>query len=180
MTRNLIFLALLSAVSAFNPSTLPGVSKPMGYFDPLGLARDKTEIGFNKIRESEIKHGRVAMLGSLGLLVEKYFHPLIPGNLGSPIYFWQIVENRYPLLIAMIVFGIGMTELYSIPKSWEQTSMNGIADLRADYVPGFLAWNIVTDEDELRDLQTKELNNGRLAMIASLMIVLQEYIQTTP
>jgi hypothetical protein len=177
--RVLLTLAVLGAAGAFNPAGLPGVSGPLGYFDPLGMAAGKTETEFKKIRECEIKHGRVAMLGSMGLLAERYFHPLIPGELGEPIYYWQIVSERYPALLAAIVAGIAAAELYSIPKSWELTSKNGIADLRSDYVPGFLGWSTVRGEDELLELQTKELNNGRLAMIASLIIVLRQYIDAS-
>jgi len=34
---------------------------PFGYFDPLGLAPDN-EKDYKKFRESELKHGRIAMM----------------------------------------------------------------------------------------------------------------------
>lgn len=39
-----------------------GVSAPFGFFDPLGFYKDKTIRQKKKLRESEVKHGRVAML----------------------------------------------------------------------------------------------------------------------
>lgn len=41
---------------------LPGAVAPFGYFDPLSLSKGKTEGECRKIRESELKHGRVAMV----------------------------------------------------------------------------------------------------------------------
>ena len=77
------------APPAFNVKDLPGISGPLGFFDPLGvlplcipcaalcLCRDgcrapagfSTDASEGKIkfyREVELKHGRVAMLASLG------------------------------------------------------------------------------------------------------------------
>ena len=41
---------------------------PFGFFDPLGLAPPDKE-NFAKYRESEIKHGRIAMLAVLGVII---------------------------------------------------------------------------------------------------------------
>ena len=41
---------------------------PFGFFDPLGLTPPDKE-NFSKYRESEIKHGRIAMLAVLGVFV---------------------------------------------------------------------------------------------------------------
>ena len=169
---------LFVGVHSFHPETLPGVSKPLGFFDPLNLAKGKTEIEFKKWQENEIKHSRVAMLATVGLLVQKQFHPVISGEIGESIYHWQIIANKYPSLTAAIIFIIASFELYSIPKSWQMTSVNGIADLNEDYTPGNLLFNFIKDEEKLKDLQTKEINNGRLAMIASIIIILQQYFNT--
>lgn len=173
------FLSLLAAcllpfVHSFNPINAPGVSKPLNFFDPLGFSRDKTEIQFNKLQENEIKHGRVAMLSTLGLLTQKYYHPVVDGVLGSPIYHWQIVNQKYPYLTTAIVALIGLIELASIPNSWDMTSTSGIADLRKDYIPGNLAINLIDDDATFKEYRTKELNHGRLAMLATAIIILQE------
>merc|ERR1719469_933600 len=49
----------------------------MGYFDPLGLLKagpyGSTEDNFRRYREVEIKHGRVAMLATVGMLVQQNY-----------------------------------------------------------------------------------------------------------
>merc|ERR1712141_916727 len=46
-----------------------GVQAPVGYWDPLGLGKDGDAEVFRRRRESEIKHGRIAMIASLGYMV---------------------------------------------------------------------------------------------------------------
>lgn len=51
-------------------STLPGAPFPGGkVWDPVGLADGADPSDIKKWREAEIKHGRVAMLASVGVLV---------------------------------------------------------------------------------------------------------------
>lgn len=51
-------------------STLPGAPFPGGeVWDPVGLADGADPTDIKKWREAEIKHGRVAMLASVGVLV---------------------------------------------------------------------------------------------------------------
>lgn len=54
--------------------TLPGISQPFPeMFDPLNLLNNATSIQeVRRWRESEITHGRVAMLASVGWLVGEY------------------------------------------------------------------------------------------------------------
>ncbi|CAE8609798.1 unnamed protein product, partial [Polarella glacialis] len=49
---------------------------PVGFWDPLGLAADKNEATFERRRQTEIKHGRIAMLATMG-----YITPEITGKL---------------------------------------------------------------------------------------------------
>ena len=51
--------------TVFDPKGEAGVTAPFGFFDPLALCPD-TEKEFIKFRESELKHGRVAMLAFAG------------------------------------------------------------------------------------------------------------------
>ena len=61
-----------------NPTGLTsGVIGPTGYFDPLGLAAGKDAATLRQYREAEIKHGRVCMLASVGLL-SQVFTVLMP------------------------------------------------------------------------------------------------------
>merc|ERR1719221_163956 len=69
-------------------SLAAGITSPVGFFDPLGLATADTMTGGKLLfyREVELKHGRVAMLASLGILVGEQFHPLFGGNIDVPSY----------------------------------------------------------------------------------------------
>merc|ERR1739845_77860 len=46
-----------------------GVQAPVGYWDPLGLGKDGDADVFRRRRVSEIKHGRIAMISTIGYLV---------------------------------------------------------------------------------------------------------------
>lgn len=51
-------------------ATLPGAPFPDGaVWDPVGLSDRANPEDIKKWREAEIKHGRVAMLASVGVLV---------------------------------------------------------------------------------------------------------------
>merc|ERR1719205_446471 len=55
-----------------------GVQSPVGFWDPLGLAADGNVERFKRRRETEIKHGRIAMLATIG-----YMTPEISGKFGG-------------------------------------------------------------------------------------------------
>ena len=62
----------IAAAPAFNPKDEPGVTAPFGFFDPLSLCPDDAR-SFYKIREAELKHGRVAMLAFAGFFAGEVF-----------------------------------------------------------------------------------------------------------
>ena len=172
----------LGMASAFQPFLQPGVSKPLGFFDPLGLSSGKTENEFKKFQEAEVKHGRVAMLASLGLLIQEKFHPLISGTeIGNPIYHYQVASEQLPFLTPLLLTSIGLVEAQTIVKGWKKTGFqNGIADLKSNYIPGDLGLNPLTLTDEqFHDMRTKELNHGRLAMLATVYLVVKGLLETT-
>lgn len=67
-----VILPSAATEPSFNPKAEAGVSGPFGYFDPLGLG-PTTKKDFAKYRESELKHGRVAMLAFLGIVAGELF-----------------------------------------------------------------------------------------------------------
>merc|ERR1719367_2756642 len=84
-----------------------GITPPAGFFDPLGLATvgipDAGRLLF--FREVELKHGRVAMLAALGILVGEQYHPLFGGNIDSPaIYAFQEtpLQTFWPAVVAAL------------------------------------------------------------------------------
>merc|ERR1712232_2917 len=58
---------------AFSPANEIGAMAPLGYFDPLGFAKDADEAGFKNLRAAEIKHGRVAMMAAVGAVAQSLF-----------------------------------------------------------------------------------------------------------
>merc|ERR1712198_108654 len=52
-----------------------GAQPPLGFWDPLGLAAEGDEKDFRRRRETEIKHGRLSMLATMG-----YITPEITGK----------------------------------------------------------------------------------------------------
>jgi len=167
-----------------------GVSAPFGFFDPLGLSKGKTPAELKKFREAELKHGRVAMLATLGFVVQESFHPLwgfADRPVAPAVYEFQEVEGGYPFLWEALILGIGIIEGKSILKGWENpedVAPGAIAGLKDDYIPGDLNFDPLglkpDDEEAFKTMQTKELNNGRLAMIAIAAMVVQEKISNIP
>merc|ERR1712146_813282 len=43
-----------------------GAQQPLGFWDPLGLLENADQDRFDRLREVELKHGRVSMLAVLG------------------------------------------------------------------------------------------------------------------
>merc|ERR1712078_188997 len=159
-------------------SYMAGVSAPLGFFDPLGFATTITEGKLLFYREVEIKHGRVAMLASLGFLVGEQFHPLFGGDIDVPSYFafqQTPLETFWPAVVA----AIAIPEMFSV-FTFQDPSKGETWAMKEDHVPGDLGFDPLglkpKAKEEFKRMQTKELNNGRLAMIAAAGMVAQEYI----
>ena len=105
----------LSFVSGFQIPTPNNVgsTKPLPNFDPLGLSVNKD---VKKLQEMEIKHGRVAMLASLGLLVQQNFHPLLENANPLAIYQYQDFVKEHPVFTPFLLSVIGIIEGYGIQK----------------------------------------------------------------
>mmetsp|Transcript_28189 Transcript_28189/g.47223 ORF Transcript_28189/g.47223 Transcript_28189/m.47223 type:complete len:229 (+) Transcript_28189:105-791(+) len=164
--------------------TLPGISAPFSdMFDPAGLLNTATVEDVRRYREAELTHGRVAMLAALGFVVGETLEdfPLFNGTITGPAIFqFQQVQSGFwePLLI-----GIGICEAYRVAVGWARPDSSGVNKLDPEYEMGDLNFDPFglkpTDAEELKTLQTKELNNGRLAMIAIGGFVAQELVNST-
>merc|ERR1719235_2994659 len=95
--------------------SLPGVTGPVGFFDPLGFcsADDVTEGKIRFYREVELKHGRVGMLAALGFLVGENFHPLFGGNINVLSYL-AFQETPLQTFWPAVVLAIAIPEIYSV------------------------------------------------------------------
>jgi hypothetical protein len=158
--------------------SLPGVTAPLAFFDPAGFcsADDITEGKIKFYREVELKHGRVGMLASLGFLVGENFHPLFGGNIDVPAYI-AFQETPLQTFWPAVVVAIAIPEVFSV-FSFNSPFGGQPWSIRSDYESGDLGFDPLglkpTNPAELKEMQTKELNNGRLAMIAAAGMIMQE------
>eukprot|EP00192_Tetraselmis_astigmatica_P018257 CAMPEP_0117673520 /NCGR_PEP_ID=MMETSP0804-20121206/14518_1 /TAXON_ID=1074897 /ORGANISM="Tetraselmis astigmatica, Strain CCMP880" /LENGTH=228 /DNA_ID=CAMNT_0005482267 /DNA_START=204 /DNA_END=890 /DNA_ORIENTATION=- len=168
-----------SAASDYAKS-LPGVTSPFpGYFDPLNLSEGASVDEIKRWREAELTHGRVSMLAALGFIVGEQGDggfPLFDGDVTGPaINQFQQVPPYFWLPLTLV---IGICEAYRVGSGWAPPTSSGFYKLKDEYTPGDVGFDPLglkpEDADELFTLQTKELNNGRLAMIAIAGFVAQE------
>ena len=151
------------------------------FSDPLNLVEDCAEEEILRFREAELMHGRVAMMATLGFAVQEGFHPIFDFADGPAAHQLDIILQESAgqsgaSLLLLITF---MTELTRAKKGWQDPDVLPFA-LRDDYTPGDIGFDPLglkpKDAAGLLDMQNKEINNGRLAMIAIAGIVAQECI----
>merc|ERR1719450_28031 len=153
----------------FDVRAMPGITDPLGFFDPVGFSTGASEGKVRFYREVELKHGRVAMLASLGFLVGEQFHPLWGGKIDVPSYI-AFQETPLQTFWPVVVFFIAILEVFSV-FSFNSPFGGELWSIRSDYESGDLGFDPLglkpTSPTELYEMQTKELNNGRLAMFAT-------------
>lgn len=163
---------------AFNGKDMAGVTAPFGFFDPLGFSSGISEGRMRFYREVELKHGRLGMLAALGFLLAEQFHPLFGGDIDVPSY---LAFQQTPLQAfwPVVVLAISIAEVYSV-FSFNSPFGGEPWSIRSDHEPGNLGFDPMdlkpTDPKELKEMQTKELNNGRLAMLAAAGMIAQEFV----
>jgi hypothetical protein len=176
-------LSKVGSAVALKVEDMAGITAPLGFFDPLGFTTSLSEGKLRFYREVELKHGRVSMLAALGMVVGEQYHPLFGGDIDAPAYvaFQQTpLETFWPAVVA----AIAIPEIFSVydfnPPEWVQTGETEFWSIRSDHTPGDLGFDPLglkpTDPQEFKEMQTKELNNGRLAMIAAAGMIAQELV----
>jgi len=148
-----------------------GITAPTGFFDPLGFATNCQGGTLLYLREAELKHGRVGMLASLGFIVGEKFHPFYGGEvLPANLIVTQTGFEKFwfGLLIAVTTVElstIGVTKTYSDDPDARNPGDFGFDPLGMK----------PKAEKDLMAMTNKELNNGRLAMLAAAGIIAQEW-----
>jgi len=168
---------------------LPGALEPVGEFDPLGFTKDADVLEVNRLREAELMHGRVSMLASAGFLVQEKFHPLFSGDGGPAIEQIPKLPAGFCVALTMCIAALEAKRIsigFATPteSTLNEARAGGISQsfqrLRDDYVPGDLGFDPLglkpTDPAEYFEMQTKEIQNGRLAMIAAAGFLAQEAV----
>merc|ERR1712087_580754 len=152
---------------------MAGYTMPFKGFDPLGLSTLGSEYTLNWFRAAELKHSRVAMLATTGYLVQAAgFH--FSGMLSKDVSFeslssmkpfdaWDAVPEEGKQQIIGAIF---LAEIIS--------ESNGTHYLKGGELPTVIFPPIdfsKVDADTLKTKRDRELNNGRLAMIAIMSFV---------
>ena len=179
MMKATVFLLFVTFANAFNfgyverTPVIAGDTKPLGEFDPLKLSQDET--GSRKLffREAELKHARLGMISSLSIpITEQFTHKPAIYELSS-----------HPNLALGFLALMMATETTLMVNGWENPfTTKKLFTLKQSYQPGDLGFTDIQDfsTPENTALLNKELNNGRLAMIASLGMIVQELVTNRP
>jgi len=182
MILSIYYDLLYNLVSKFSVESLPGVLPPVGFFDPWNLSAKADEATIKRYRESEIAHGRVGMLAVIGFLVGEKVEGssfLFDASIKGPAitHITQVPEGFLPLLIGFI----GAYEVYRSLDAFVNPSelpVDTPGKLRDDYTPGDLKFDPLNlkpkTPEELFQMQNRELQNGRLAMLAAAGFIAQE------
>jgi Chlorophyll A-B binding protein len=169
---------------SFTVENIPGALAPVGIFDPLGLAAKADANTLKRYREAELTHGRVAMLATVGFLAGEAVEGksfLWDASVSGPAitHLAQVPSGFWPVLIILI----GRAELDRARYGWVSPKDAPVGQpglLRDDYTPGDIGFDPLglkpTDPAEFVIMQTKELQNGRLAMLAAAGFMAQELV----
>jgi hypothetical protein len=166
----------------FSVETIPGALPPVGIFDPLGFAAKADGATLKRYREAELTHGRVAMLASVGFLVGEAVEGssfLFDASIQGPAI-THLAQVPAPFW-AILTILIGAAEQTRAEIGWvdpKDVPIGKAGLLRTDYAPGDIGFDPLglkpSDPEAFEIMQTKELQNGRLAMLAAAGFIAQE------
>jgi hypothetical protein len=167
---------------------LPGSIAPIADFDPAGFADGADLETMKNYREAETQHGRVAMLAVLGLFVTEEpieLHPLFEAadkDIGPAIRHLDQVRAVSPFFFEILAVVIGVIETSRALTGWENPDevLGTKRTLKSSYYPGDINFDPLTlkpdNFEDFAELNTKELQNGRLAMLGIAGLVAQELV----
>jgi hypothetical protein len=186
---------ILFDVTSFGGLTVPGKNFfgfanidpfELGYFDPSGFTIGASEDKIRSYREAELKHGRIAMLAALGFFVGEQYHPLFDGEIdGASVYAIQKSIEINPGIWGLPFILIFLLEAISAVAVFRPDVASASGWLPGDSLaPTGITFDPLglkpKDEEAFLEMQTKELNNGRLAMIAITLMFAQEALSGKP
>jgi hypothetical protein len=139
----------------WDKATELGAQAPLGFWDPLGFCEDEEK--FKDFRAKELKHGRLAMMGAVGMLTQSIVQ--VPGMEGVPKNV-SAIANGNGLVGGVAIFAIiGLLEAVVFvqdPKKEPGNFGNPFPLIGDDYS---------------MEMRGKELNNGRMAMGSAATII---------
>lgn len=169
---------------AVSPGYLDGSLAGDYGFDPLGFGADPVALQW--YRQAELVHGRWAMLGTAGIIVQEYLKPdIFWYEAGLPENLPEQFQNGDSNLAALFAWEFVLMHFVEVAR-WLDYKNFGSVNYIADGMPSPLKLSNkemgypggVFDpfgfaEGNLKNLQTKEIKNGRLAMVAFVGFTIQ-------
>eukprot|EP00614_Pseudopedinella_elastica_P011018 CAMPEP_0172596782 /NCGR_PEP_ID=MMETSP1068-20121228/16617_1 /TAXON_ID=35684 /ORGANISM="Pseudopedinella elastica, Strain CCMP716" /LENGTH=219 /DNA_ID=CAMNT_0013395973 /DNA_START=78 /DNA_END=737 /DNA_ORIENTATION=+ len=204
MFRAAVLALCLGAASAFVPAARParatavralegveiGASSPVkgAAWDPLNLLENADQAKFDRLRFTEIKHGRIAQIAVVGYLIGAsnvrwagfvdLEHTLkfsdVPGGFAA----FDVLPPGY---FAWLVIGLGgidfhMARDYTGNPEFPGDIRNGCTHLPENARSGVLQmWDNLSEEEKISK-RTIEINNGRAAQMGILALMVHEQL----
>jgi len=151
-----------------------GVQAPVGFWDPAGFTKDGNAAAFKRRRETEIKHGRVSMLATMGYITPELVGKF-PGEI-SPSLGVKFADVPNGLAALSKVPGAGWLQIVAYCLYCESGPFGYNAD--PNRKPGELGWRPIglysTDATVRQRRLAAEIANGRLAMMAIIGMFFQD------
>lgn len=162
---------------------LPGAIAPLGYFDPLGFCKERSLDGVKRFREAEIMHSRVAMMATVGYLLAENT-PTIAYGFSHPVIANDMVPDVPVTVLFPFFLTINVIEALRANIGWMEPGLGPLFTLREKYYPGDINFDPLglkpKNAAEFASMQSKELSNGRLAMLAAAGMCVQELVTGKP
>jgi len=143
-----------AVIRNFNKESQIGAQAPLGFWDPAGFCEDEAK--FKDLRAKEIKHGRLAMMGALGMLGQSLVQ--VPGMEGVPKDVTACLVGNGQLgffAILAVIAGLEAAVFVQDPNK----------------EPGNFGNPLPWFDDYSDEMRAKELNNGRIAMFSAIGII---------
>jgi hypothetical protein len=151
-----------------------GAQPPLGFWDPLGVLNDADQERFDKLRETEVKHGRISMLAILGHIVTAK-GDRFPGDIAFGVPFSSMKTG---LAVFTTIPGAGLLQLFFFIGLMELGFSTVKDDIEAACTKEMnrQGWS----EAKQRSKYAIELNNGRAAQMGILGLMVHEKLDGNP
>lgn len=190
--KSIIVSAFVASAAAFVPSTPStkvstalnfdikkqiGVQAPVGYFDPLGFIANgpygSPEENFKHYRGVEVKHGRIAMAATLGMLVQQTtrFEGFLSPS--QNLKFTDVPNGLEALKVVPLEGWVQMAVVIGLHEVFVK-QREGRAP--GDFGTGYFGFAM--DDQSAKQLSSlsAEISNGRLAMLGILGMFASEIV----